>query len=71
MFKVGDIVRIYWWKLHFDKDYTKRWTFELFKIIDVLDTVPWTFKLFDSQGEEILESFYSQELQKTKDDKKI
>ena len=35
-FKVGDIVRIYKWKSHFEKGYTKRWTNELFKIVDVI-----------------------------------
>ena len=29
-FKVGDIVRIYRWKSHFEKGYPKRWTNELF-----------------------------------------
>ena len=32
-FKVGYIVRIYRWKSHFEKGYTKRWTNELFKIV--------------------------------------
>ena len=31
----------------------------------MLNTVPWTFKLYDLYGEEILGSFYAQELQKT------
>ena len=31
-----------------------------------MDTVPWTDKLYDLKAEEILGSFYSQELQKTK-----
>ncbi len=48
------------------KGYTKRWTNELFEIVDVVGTVPWTYKLCDLKGEEILGSFYSQELQKTK-----
>ncbi len=65
-YKVGDIVRIYRWKSHFEKGYTKRWTNELFKIVNVIETVPWTYKLHDLNGEEILGSFYSQELQKTK-----
>ena len=37
-----------------------------FKIVDVIYTVPWTYKVYDFEGEEILGSFYSQELQKTK-----
>ena len=65
-FKVGEKVRIYRWKSHFEKGYTKLWTNELFKIIDVGGTVPWTYKLCDLEVEDILGSFYSQELQKTK-----
>ena len=41
-FKVGDVVRIYWCKSHFEKGYTKRCTNELFKIVSAIDTVPWT-----------------------------
>ena len=62
-FKAGDIVRTYRWKSHFEKGYTKRWTNELFKIVHVISTVPLTYKLCDLEGEEILDSFYSQELQ--------
>jgi len=65
-FKVDDIVRIYRWKSHFEKGLTKRWTNEVFKIVDVISKVPWTYKLCDLEGEEILGSFYSQELQKAK-----
>ena len=39
-FRDGDIVRIHRWKSHFEKGYTKRWTNELFKIVDALETVP-------------------------------
>jgi len=39
---------------------------ELFTIVDDVGTVPWTYKLCDLKEEEILGSFYSQELQKTK-----
>ena len=65
-FKVGDIVRIYRWKSHFEKGYTMRWTNELFKIVDVISTVPWTCKLYDLKLGEIVGLFFSQELQKTK-----
>ena len=53
-FKVCDMVRIYRWKSHFEKGYTKRWTNELLKIVDVVGTVPWTYKFCDLKGEEIL-----------------
>ena len=56
----------YRWKSHFEKGYTKRWTNELFKIVDVIDTVPWTYEVYDLEGEDILGSFSSQKLQKTK-----
>ena len=65
-FKVGDRVRIYRWKSHFEKGYTKQWTNELFNIVLDVGTVPWTYKLCDLKGEELLVSFSSQELQKTK-----
>ena len=65
-FKFGDFVRMYRWKSHFENGYTKQWTNELFKIIDVIDTVPWTYKVYNLEGEDILGSFSSQELQKTK-----
>ena len=44
-FKVGGKVRIYRWKSHFEKGYIMRWTNELLKIIDIISTVPLTYKL--------------------------
>ena len=44
-FKVRNIVRIYRWKSHFEKGDTKRWTNELFNIVDVMNTVPWTYDM--------------------------
>ena len=46
-FKIGDVGRTYHWKSHFEKGQTKRRTYEHFKIIDVMVTVPWTYKLYD------------------------
>ena len=49
----------------FDKGYTQRWTEEVLKISEIQMTIPVTYKLADYNGEEILGSFYEQELQKT------
>ena len=49
----------------FDKGYTKRWTEEVFKICKIQLTIPVTYKITDSNEEEIQGSFYEQELQKT------
>ena len=49
----------------FDKGYTQRWTEEIFKISKVQLTISVTYKITDYNGEEIQDSFYEQELQKT------
>ena len=65
-FKVGDIVRISKYKRKtFDKEYTSNWTKEIFIISEVLNSNPYTYKIRDLQGEEIVGSFYEQELLKT------
>jgi len=64
-FAIGDRVRIPRKKRTFEKDYTVRWTEEVFTINKVVYTNPTTYKLIDSGGEEIQGSFYEQELQKT------
>ena len=65
-FKVGDRVRIYSYKNIFDKGYKANWTREIFVITEVKNTNPITYKIKDLNDEEILGSFYTQELQKTK-----
>ena len=65
-FKVGDRVRIYSYKSIFDKGYKANWTREIFVITEVKNTNPITYKIKDLNDEEILGSFYTQELQKTK-----
>ena len=65
-FKVGDRVRIYSYKSIFDKGYKANWTKEIFVITEVKNTNPITYKIKDLNDEEILGSFYTQELQKTK-----
>jgi hypothetical protein len=69
-FKVGDYVRISRMKEIFEKGYYPSWSMEIFKVVKVLNTVPWTYHIKDLLGEEIEGSFYEQELQKTKQDPK-
>ena len=64
-FTIGDHVRIRKKKKTFDKGYTQRWTEEVFKISKIQLTIPVSYKITDYTGEEIQESFYEQELQKT------
>jgi uncharacterized membrane protein YfhO len=64
-FKVGDRVRIFKYKYHFEKGYTAKWTSELFKISKVLLTSPTTYEIVDLKGENILGTFYTSQLQKS------
>ena len=64
-FKVGDRVGIFWWKSHFEKGHTAKWTQEIFIIRKVNVTVPVTYELEDNEGEEIVGRFYENELQHT------
>ena len=65
-FSVGDVVRISKKKNTFEKGYTTRWTEEIFKITEIQNTNPITYKLEDLKEEEIEGTFYEPELQKTK-----
>ena len=65
-FKVGDIVQIGKKKKTFEKGFTTNWTEELFTIIQVQPTNPWTCKIKDWKGEEVKGTFYEPELQKSK-----
>jgi hypothetical protein len=64
-FKVGDRVRIYRYKLHFEHGFTHKYTEEIFKISKVLLTSPVTYELVDLHGEPIQGRFYTGELIKT------
>ena len=64
-FKVGDHVRISKYKNIFAKGYAPNWSEEAFVIRKVQNTVPWTYVINDLNGEEIIGTFYEQELQKT------
>ena len=68
-FKVGDHVRISKYKNVFAKGYTSNWSEEVFIINKIKNTVPWTYIISDLNGEEITESFYEKELQKTSQEK--
>lgn len=64
--KIGDIVRISRIKPIFAKEATSpNWSEELFRIIEVQQTRPVTYKLEDLLQEPINGTFYQQELQKT------
>ena len=65
-FKVGDRVRISKFKNIFAKGYTPNWSKEIFIVDKINDTVPYIYNLKDLNDEEIIGSFYDQELQKTK-----
>ena len=64
--KVGDRVRISKFKNIFAKGYTPNWSKEIFIVDKINDTGPYTYNLKDLNDEEIIGSFYDQELQKTK-----
>ena len=64
-FKVGDEVRIWKYKNIFAKVYTPNWSEEVFVINKIKNAIPWTYVVNDLNGEEIIGSFYENELQKT------
>ena len=64
--KVGDRVRISKFKNIFAKGYTPNWSKEIFIVDKINDAVPYAYNVKDLNDEEIIGSFYDQELQKTK-----
>ena len=64
-FKIADHVRILKCKKIFAKGYAPNWSEEVFVIKKVKNTVPWTYITSDVNNEEIIESIYEEELQKT------
>ena len=64
-FKIGDHVRISKYTNIFAKGYTPNWSEEVFAVNKIQNTVPWTYLINDLHGEEIKDSFYVKELQKT------
>ena len=63
-FEVGDRVRISKSRRNFRKGYLPSWTEEKFTVSRIQNTLPITYFLKDDKGEELLGTFYSQELQK-------
>ena len=64
-FKVGDNVIISKYNNIFAKGCIPNWSEEVFVINKIKNAVPWTYVINDLNGEEITESFYEKELQKT------
>ena len=64
-FKVDDYVRISKYKNIFGKGYMPNWPEEDFVVKKVKNTVPWTYVITYLNDEEIIETFYEKELQKT------
>ena len=64
-FKVGDHVIISKYKNIFAKGYMPNWSEEIFIIKKIKNSVPWTYVINDLNGEEIIGTFYENELQGT------
>ena len=64
-FKINDRVRIFKWKDKFEKGYKGFWSKEIFKIKEIRNTSPITYRLQDLNNEDIHGSFYTNELQRT------
>ena len=64
-FKIDDQVRISKYKNIFVKEYDANWSGDVFLIKKFKNTIPWTYVISDLNGEEIVNSFYEKELQKT------
>ena len=64
-FEVGDNVRISKYKNIFTKGYTPDWSEEVFVANKIKNTVPWIHVINHLNDEEITETFYEKELQKT------
>ena len=64
-FKIGDHVRISKYKKYFPKGYISNWSEEVFVIKEIKNTAPWIYIINDLNYQEIIETFYEKELQKT------
>ena len=63
-FAIGDNVLVARHKKRFEKGYTANFFEEVYVIVKVNFTVPFTYKLQDLKGVDILGSFYEEQLQK-------
>ena len=59
-------MRISKYKNIFANGYMPNWSEEIFDIKNIKNTVPWTYIINDLHGEEIIGTFYENELQGTK-----
>ena len=66
-FKADDHVRISKYKNIFAKGYMLNWSEEIFVIKKIKNTVPWTYTINNLNGEEIIGTFYENELQGTRE----
>jgi hypothetical protein len=64
-FKLNQHVRVFRWRKHFSKGYTGLWSDEVFKISEVIQTTPITYKIKALDNEEIIRTWYESELQKS------
>ena len=65
-FQLGDRVRISRAKVLFRKSYLHNWTTEIFEVSRVLNTVPTTYRLKDTNENDIQGIFYEVEMLKVK-----
>ena len=63
-FKVDDHATVSKYKNIFAKGYSPNWSEEVFVIGKVKKTVPWTYVIYDLNGDEIIGTFYEKELQR-------
>ena len=63
LLKVGDEVRISKYDNIFVKGYTPNWTKEVFIVRNIKGTVPRTYEIADTNGDDIIGTFYEKELQ--------
>ena len=65
-FKVGDHVRISKYIIIFAKEYAPNWSEEVFIILKMKNTVPWTYAIISNfNGEKSVGTFYEKEFQNT------
>ena len=64
-FKINQHVRIFKWQSKFEKGYIAKWSSEVFKIREINNTSPITYEIEDLNGEDIIGTFYQNELQAT------
>ena len=69
-FQIGDFVRITIKRQEFREGYLPNFTKEIFKISDIIDTNPVTYKKKTLNDDEIIGSSYDPELVKTKQERK-